>query len=485
MASSSSAAAAADIESLLQPPTGELTRTVPAERTQTKYDVSPIYTLGDKTYQQQFSDMYYLRLSVLKPIVEAIAAADWSDFVIGDEVAHAVDRVLDVRQGELCWVTGTVYMDMPLKPNILEDISKDHFLLPPPPREKYTDAGLDQTMLEDESGRLRLTGSVLGTMDLVTGVVIAALGTETADGEFQVVDVRTPGLPQHITPAPTERAKGPKKVAIASGLGISGAVHEDLSLHLLCEYLLGESGSTSDHADAATITRLILAGNSLGVAQAPLEELNTEAHKKVRTKKYGYDASAYNPSPTRHFDALLSSLCPSIAVTLLPGSTDPANVSLPQQPLHPALFPTAKVYDGSTLSRVTNPWAGTLDGLNFLGTSGQNLDDALKYVDTPSRLDMCELMLRWRIVAPTAPDTLWSYPFQDRDPFVIADGACPHVFIVGNQPQFETKIVEGDDGQRVRVVLVPKFDVTRQIVLLDLETLEVEVVEFGGEEGDI
>lgn len=38
---------------------------------------------------------------------------------------HRVDRVLDVRQGELCWVAGTVYMDMPLKPNILDDISKD------------------------------------------------------------------------------------------------------------------------------------------------------------------------------------------------------------------------------------------------------------------------------------------------------------------------------------------------------------------------
>ena len=30
-----------------------------------------------------------------------------------------------MRQGELCWVAGTVYMDMPLKPNILDDISKD------------------------------------------------------------------------------------------------------------------------------------------------------------------------------------------------------------------------------------------------------------------------------------------------------------------------------------------------------------------------
>lgn len=38
---------------------------------------------------------------------------------------HRVDRVLDVRQGELVWVVGTVYMEMPLKPNILDDISKD------------------------------------------------------------------------------------------------------------------------------------------------------------------------------------------------------------------------------------------------------------------------------------------------------------------------------------------------------------------------
>jgi DNA polymerase delta subunit 2 len=36
-----------------------------------------------------------------------------------------VDRVLDVRQGELCWVVGTVYMDMVLKPNVLDDIGKE------------------------------------------------------------------------------------------------------------------------------------------------------------------------------------------------------------------------------------------------------------------------------------------------------------------------------------------------------------------------
>lgn len=69
--------------------------------------------------------MYFLRLTKIKPAVEAVASEAWDGTVIGDEEAKRVDRVLNVRQGELCWVAGTVYMDMPLKPNILEDVSKD------------------------------------------------------------------------------------------------------------------------------------------------------------------------------------------------------------------------------------------------------------------------------------------------------------------------------------------------------------------------
>lgn len=69
--------------------------------------------------------MYFLRLTKLKSAVEAIAGEAWQDFEIGGEVAKKVDRVLDVRQGELCWMVGTIYMEMPLKPNIIEDISKD------------------------------------------------------------------------------------------------------------------------------------------------------------------------------------------------------------------------------------------------------------------------------------------------------------------------------------------------------------------------
>lgn len=97
-----------------------------SERIDSAYKPLNTFALSkDRQYQQQYADIYFLRLTKIRPAVEAVAHAAWKETVIGGEAAKKVDRVLDVRQGELCWVAGTVYMDMPLKPNILEDISKD------------------------------------------------------------------------------------------------------------------------------------------------------------------------------------------------------------------------------------------------------------------------------------------------------------------------------------------------------------------------
>jgi DNA polymerase delta subunit 2 len=55
---------------------------------------------------------------------------------------------------------------------------------------------------------------------------------------------------------------------------------------------------------------------------------------------------------------------------------------------------------------------------------------------------------------------------------------CPHVYIVGNQPQFGTTVIHGPDGQTVRLIAVPSFADTGTLVLLDTETLETECVNF-------
>lgn len=95
-------------------------------RDESSYKPFSTFTLDQqRSYKQQYGDMYFLRLTKIKPAVEQVAAASWDGTTIGGETATKVDRVLDVRQGELCWVAGTVYMDMSLKPNILEDVSKD------------------------------------------------------------------------------------------------------------------------------------------------------------------------------------------------------------------------------------------------------------------------------------------------------------------------------------------------------------------------
>ena len=55
---------------------------------------------------------------------------------------------------------------------------------------------------------------------------------------------------------------------------------------------------------------------------------------------------------------------------------------------------------------------------------------------------------------------------------------CPHVYIVGNQPRTSTAVIEGPDGQKVRLITVPSFKTTGIMVLLDTETLEIECVDF-------
>ncbi|KAL9101767.1 MAG: hypothetical protein Q9163_003014 [Psora crenata] len=457
------------------------------ERLHSSYN--PLHTFdlpkGDqKQYQQQFSDIYFLRLAKLKPAVEELATEAWEDFQIGSEKVRHVDRVLDVRQGELCWVAGT------------------HWIAAPPPREKYissTDSA--RTMLEDESGRLRLIGTPLELNMLVTGCIIAVMGTENADGDFEVVDLKIPDLPRQPQRWERDEAlalladgdrkpevktrqewEGGGKVAIVSGLGISGDEGDPLKLDLLMEFLLGEACGPQTQQEVAKISRLIIAGNS--VSEGNLVRSDDEfVETKKASKKYGYDASAYNPLPTAHLDEFLASLLPSIPITILPGESDPANASLPQQPIHQAMFFRARNYSASSdssspgwLDCVTNPWEADIDGWRIMGNGGQPVDDIFKYTESKETLDVLESLLRWRCGAPTAPDTLCCYPFQEKDQFVIEE--CPHVFFVGNQAEFETTVIEGSAGQSVRLIAVPKFREKGEVVLLDTKTLEAKLLIF-------
>lgn len=49
---------------------------------------------------------------------------------------------------------------------------------------------------------------------------------------------------------------------------------------------------------------------------------------------------------------------------------------------------------------------------------------------------------------------------------------------MGNQPHFETTVIEGAAGQSVRLITVPKFKETGELLLLHTDTLEVECIKF-------
>ena len=60
----------------------------------------------------------------------------------------------------------------------------------------------------------------------------------------------------------------------------------------------------------------------------------------------------------------------------------------------------------------------------------------------------------------------------------------PHVFFTGCQPRFETKLIDGDAGEEVRLIAIPRFKETGELILVDLETLAVEVVKIGVVQGE-
>ncbi|KAI0078170.1 hypothetical protein K474DRAFT_1706721 [Panus rudis PR-1116 ss-1] len=472
-------------------------------------DKSQKFTLdaANKSYKHQYANIYFVRLRVLRGYIEREAQMRWKE-VAGDPTL--VPRVLDVEKGQLCFIIGTVYMDMPLKPNVLEDIARDHSIPAPPPRKKYfSDA--DNIMLEDESGRICLVGDRIRSAGLVTGVILGALGIETNSGDFEVVDYCFAGMAPQIQ-SDWDKTENEEKmdvdessdtdewVAVVSGLEVGEPSPADAQIELLAEFLTGELGGFPDQFTASKISRVIIAGNSLASLVSEINGVNDVVDRRSQ-RKYGHDTANFSPHPTQNLGEYLTDIARSVPVHLLPGPSDPTGTILPQQPLPRAMFGGASAY--SSFRCETNPTyihlgsgpsASSSDKAGEASTSGssekrrtllvhsgQPVNDMFKYLATPphTRLSIASSTLRWRHIAPTAPDTLWCHPYFTSDPFIMTE--TPHIYIVGNQPAFGTRLMTENDqegGKKCRIILVPSFRQTGTVVLVNLRTLDVKTVSF-------
>jgi len=137
----------------------------------------------------RYSDLYFMRLQTLKPQVAAVAAQKWKS----NGAAH-IDRILEIPTGQKCFVVGTIYKEMVLKPNILDEFTNKDAAPADALRRNYVDEK-DYAIVEDDSGRITLNLSSPGVpscAELVTG----------EDGVFVVEEVCYAGLADQPAAAP-------------------------------------------------------------------------------------------------------------------------------------------------------------------------------------------------------------------------------------------------------------------------------------------
>ncbi|VDP49461.1 unnamed protein product [Soboliphyme baturini] len=234
---------------------------------------------------------------------------------------------------------------------------------------------------------------------------------------------------------------------------------------MLLDWLVGTVGEDEEVIRASKVCRVVIAGNSIA------KELQNRSYGQV-ARYLSRKVAIPSVEAVRNLDQFLAKLAKFVNIDLMPGEFDPVNHMLPQQPMNVRIFPN--VGPMSTFHPVTNPYSATIDGVKFLGTSGQNIDDVYRFSSIENRLEILASTLSWGHMCPTAPDTLDCFPFYDRDPFIIEQS--PHVYFCGNQPEFSSKRVNLGSGPKTTLVTVPSFSETGIFVLMNVKDLTVEPV---------
>ncbi|KAK7593036.1 hypothetical protein V9T40_007788 [Parthenolecanium corni] len=409
-------------------------------------DLSGRFRLHLKNYERQFCNIYSVRIVEARRRIEKVAATKWK---------KSVKKLMDLNnlKGEQCVIVGTLYKNQELKPSVLRDVSKEYQTVPPAPRTHFV-SDKDELILEDETQRVTLHG-VLDVHSVVTGCVVAVLGKLQPNGVFMVEDYCWPEAEPIAKSLPALTQD--KFLVLISGIELA-TNKNNLSLQLFADWVTGWSGAKG-FIDASRLVHVIFAGNCIRCKPLPKPKYGTKTD------------STDDIEAVKELDYIIQQLIECIDVDIMPGEFDPTNHTFPQQPLHKCLFPESAQY--STFRSVSNPHACKIENRLVLGSAGEPIADIQRYSNLTDPLDILEKTLDWAHMAPTAPDTLPCYPFDDYDPFLLTER--PHVYFAGNQPEFQTKLKKGPKYD-VRLVCIPSFTATQSFVLVNLKDLECQLI---------
>jgi DNA polymerase delta subunit 2 len=432
------------------------------------------FLLKNAAFDRQFFHLYHSRLDALCPIALETARRTW-----GSSVLYA-DKLLSLPEnsssGELYAVAACLIKTVAKRYSAIQELGGLHpveVTRLPFGRLASED---DILTIEDPSSSMPLELASADAVSvepveldpgkLCTGLVLAFLGT-VADGVFVAQRVCFPlPAPQAPFPLPCPDASVPRPLTLfVAGLELGRPESSPLRSRLLADWLAGALAHSQEEAAVpARVNHVVVAGCSVSAPESSAEGKQALANPYAKYRGVTEQLHA----PVRAADALLSRLAASVPVLdLMPGYTDPVPFALPQPPMHPVLFPATAA--ASSFCPVTNPYryaATQADG----GLApvvhvcdGRVVRDIMSVTTIDSPLDVLELMLRARHLAPTAPESVDCHALTD-DLFVIS--SSPHILIAGACSKFESRVVDFEGGRSLLVAL-PGFWHSGTAVLVD------------------
>lgn len=456
-------------------------------------------------YQKQYSHVYSHRLASLKGRCwDALRQVMVGS---GPDTPKEVKRVLELQEDVLSHIVGAIVKET-------SDPKEDTVLLlqgyKAAAEEKNDCRPSDQLYLEDESGRVALLLDPPHQVhEFCTGVVAGVEGTVDAKGNLHVRHVVPPvsSTSSYSSDNKNGTSNTSDSLTVSEPTGqdphlllVSSLQCGDPSVgtvqrEMLVSYLQGHFAE-----DAAKVCRVVLAGSGPS-SVSPLDGL------KELDLVIGRQISGANGC--------------SIPVDVMPSGTDPTTRNWPQRPLHSSLLPSCTK---PMVHTTPNPYAAVHGTQLVVGTDGLNVRDLQQHTLRPSdvitpnnssngkkendgecgvavgddtqsspsglvtspsppvfrtltELEALERTLQWSNICPTAPDSVGAVPTTD---FVLTE--TPQLYFCGNcEEGFATKITT-TTTTKTRLVCIPKFHETGEAVLVNLRTLDVELLRFQDEE---
>ncbi|SBT34624.1 DNA polymerase epsilon subunit b, putative [Plasmodium ovale wallikeri] len=406
-------------------------------------NLSKEFVLSNPTYTQQFSEIYSVRIRIMKTLLMKTVERLCEDDGIKreEEKCNVLNYLKEIKVNEKCYCIGTLFKKMDLRPSILKEYLSEINVIDNVINYSHEE---DILFLEDETARLKLEGNINSDY-YITGLTIIIKGTGMSNGSLYVDELIYAYTPK--VEIPKCISDDDKYILFVSGLYINELNKNVNNISLLRNFILGLHG---DKNVCQNLLRLVVVGNSLSNINNDENDMNS-------------------------IDTFFFSLCSAVYIDLMPGEKDPSDANLPQQPFPNLFFKKAK--NCNSFQCVTNPYLFSVDNVNICCMSGEPVNNIVSYSKN-TKMNALKMIAKSRILSPTSPDTLGCYPFTKNDPFCLHDdNTYPHIFVNGNCSELEVEYMQ-DEKQLPLLVCLPSFDIIPKALLINIKNMEYKILTF-------